>query len=230
VITTSLLTTERWFQICTDKSCFNLHILTDNWKMTPTLHWQIMLRSQHRYHAYCQLTYDSKFYLTSYVLIWAALLTTDRWFQSLTDKSCFDLNIHTDSWQIIPNFNRQTMFWLQCPYWQLNDDSKFYQTGHVSISTSILGKFIYIVSRDELSDTNLYYDSKFKPTNHVLISVFILTTDKWFQILTDKSCFDLNIRTDNWQMIPIEILSDHSYFICYILTGTWLMAGKSLTG
>lgn len=75
------------------------------------------------------------------LILTSSVLTSDKWFQILTDKinimffrspetcfalnihtmltkSCFDLNILTDKWQIekITNFNRQKMFWFQHPW------------------------------------------------------------------------------------------------------------------
>ena len=106
MILTSSLTTDRWFQIFTDKSCFVLDFLTD------------------------------KVLLGNPVCNSAFFLTADRWFQILSGKSCFDLIILTDNWQMIPNLNWQVLFWPQHPYWQLTDNSKFnWQNIFWSIST-----------------------------------------------------------------------------------------------
>jgi len=200
LISTSVLTTERWFlllidktcvdlneltekshfdlNILTDKSCANLNIHIDNWQMAPNLCWQIMLWS---WHPYSQLTDDSKFYQTSHVLISTSILTTERWFLLLIDKTCWSQHPY---WEI--------MFWSQHPYWQILRKSQ-----------------------------HLYWQltdgSKFVLTNHTLILTSLFTTYRWIQILSDKSCFDLDIRTDNWQMIPMfnwqnMIWSQHPYW------------------
>jgi len=98
-------------------------------------------------------------------------------------ESCFDLNFLTDNWLIVPNFN-----------WK----------NHVLISIS-------------LPTTDRW-------ENHLLISMSLPTTGRWFQNSTEKvmfwcqcpywqltdcskfelkkSWFDLNVLTDNWQIIP----------------------------
>lgn len=68
----------------------------------------------------------------------------------------------------------------------------------------------------------LDYGSNYLLTNHALISTSSLTTDRWFQILSDKSCFHGNIHTDHWGIIPF-ILSDKFCFYRKIHTDQWQM-------
>ena len=101
---TSLPTTERWLQICTDNSWFELHTLTDNWTMAPNVHWQFKFWTPL---PYWQLNDGSKFALTIQVLNSRSLLTTERWLQICTDNSSFKLHIVTDNWTMAPNLHWQ---------------------------------------------------------------------------------------------------------------------------
>jgi len=118
------------FKFYLTKSCFDLNLHSGMWQMTrnfngqnhiwfQNFHREIVFWSEHPYwqimiwvgHLYSQLIDDSKFELTSYVVI-TSLFKTDRCFLLLTDKTCFLLSILTYNWQIIPKFtcNWQVMF------------------------------------------------------------------------------------------------------------------------
>ena len=143
LILTSSLTTDRWFQIFTDTSCFDLNSPTDNWPMILNFYRQIMFWSwlphgqptddfkvfqgNHVLNYTSFLTADRWFqiWLENHVLILTSSLTAGRWFQIFSGKSCFDLIILADNWQMIPNLNWRVLLWPQHPYWQLTDNSKF---------------------------------------------------------------------------------------------------------
>lgn len=88
-----LLTTGLWFKLYTDKSCFDLNILTDRW-----------------------------FQILSDKSCFHGNIHTDHWGMIpfiLSDKFCFYRKIHTDQWQMIQNFDWQNMLHLQSSYWHL---------------------------------------------------------------------------------------------------------------
>jgi len=118
LIWTSLVTTDRWLQILSDKTMF--------WSQHP--HWQVID--------------DSKFQLTKWCFeLSTSLLTTERWFRIFTWQNNVLIStslVTTDRWfQILSD---KIVFWSQHPHWLRTDDSKinFNCQSHVLISTSLL--------------------------------------------------------------------------------------------
>ena len=97
------------FYHVTDKTCFDLKIALGKWQMIPdfTCNWQIcvitnfsrQIKPSSR-HPSWQLTEDSKFYMTSHVLILTSILSPCSYWQ-LTDVSIyffFDTVFTTNRW------------------------------------------------------------------------------------------------------------------------------------
>ena len=128
----------------------------------------------------------------------------------------------TDKLLVIANFNWQIMVWSEICNWQLAIHSKFCLTIHVLMSTSILTFSRWqnhvLISASLLRSHVLIWTSLL--SNHVSVSASLFTTDRWFQILSNKQCFDLNILTGNycnmlsnfacnWKVMSLcQILSD----------------------
>ena len=115
------------------QSSFNC---TDKLLVIANFNWQIMVWSE-----ICnwQLAIHSKFCLTIHVLMSTSMLTFNRSYQILIDKTMF-WSQHP-CWEVMFWSERpycQSMCQSQHPYSQLADDSKFYLTSNDLISTFLL--------------------------------------------------------------------------------------------
>ena len=135
LILTSSLTTDRWFQIFTDTSCFDLNSPTDNWPMILNFYRQIMFWS---WLPHGQPTDDFKVFQGNHVLNYTSFLTADRWFQIWLENHVLILTSSLTAGRWFQNFFWQVMFWSYHPRWQLTDDSKFELTSPALTSTSLL--------------------------------------------------------------------------------------------
>ena len=141
---TSHVSIASWCFLTTDRINWKFQLLND----------KIMCWSQNPF--WLVLTDVFKFKLANHASVFIRTDSLQTWFQILSDKSCFDVNLGNDIGQMLPNFD--------------------WQNHHVLISTSL-------------------------PPNHASILTSLFTTGRWFQILSNKWWFDLNIFTGNWQML-----------------------------
>lgn len=162
-------------------------------------------------------------------MFWSQHLTADRLFHILTDIQCFDCNVPTENWMIIPNFIRQVMFLniiLAKFMWNdlsICDNSQMIQKlnceNEILILVSILTTNNFqILFTNHILMLNVLTDNSdrwFQIFNwrSCLISISLLIIDRWFQIFNDrwfqifnwdKSCFDLYILTHNWSILTTD--------------------------
>ena len=158
-----------------------LQSCTDKWQMIAIFNWQIVVCSEI---PNWQLAIGSKFYLTIYVLMSTSILTLDRWYQILIDKTMF-WSQHP-CWEVLfwsQHPYCQSMCQSQHPYSQLTDDSKFYLTSNDLISTFLLA-------------TNML--SNFACNWKVLSLCQICLTNNALKIISNtKDCVSLISNTKN---------------------------------
>ena len=99
------------------------------------------------------------------MIFWGCESIIVHWQMAQSHKSLVDLNIHSDNWQMIPNFNSKSHFDLN----------------------TCTGNWFQILNDKSCFDLGILTD---------------MNNDRRFQISSDKSCFDLNILTNNWHLIP----------------------------